>query len=261
MHRQVTVLCAVVAMSALASILAPYDPMRTEPILQMQSPTSEHILGTDTLGRDVLSRLLYGGQRTLLVAALATCLTIIIGTGVGISSGATNTWSSQLLSAFTNALLAFPNLLLAMVVLTLLGLGLLPLIIATGFAQVAPFSRVVRSAVIGVSAESFVEAGYAIGATRQHLLRYYIFPNIFPTLLTYAAISFTYCLMNSAALSFLGLGGEPGVPDWGVMLAEGRTAFRDAPWIAVAPGLAITITVWAVNSLVDDLLAKRGRQF
>jgi len=261
MRWQIVVLGMVVVMSALAPDLAPYDPMQTEPAIQMQQPNAEHVLGTDLFGRDVLSRLLYGGQRTLFVAGLATYLAVTIGTAVGMAFAITNDWSSQILSAFTNAFLAFPNLLLAMVVLTMLGVGVLPLILATGVAQIAPFARVIRSTVIGVSMEMYVESGYAIGATRLHIVRFYILPNILPTALTYAAVTFAYCLLNSAALSFLGLGGEPGIPDWGIMLAEGRVAFRDAPWIALAPGLAITVTVWSINSLVGNLLATPRRPF
>jgi peptide/nickel transport system permease protein len=257
----VIVLAVIIGASTFASTLAPYDPMQTAPAIQMQSPTTEHLLGTDVLGRDVFSRLLFGGQRTLLVSALATGVAVVIGLAVGVSFGTANSWRSKILATLTSALLAFPNLLLAMVVMTILGIGLLPLAIATGFAQIAAFARVIHAAVISVSAEAYMESGHAIGATRWHITRYYVFPNILTTFLTYTALTFTYCLLNSAALSFLGLGGEPGVPDWGVMLAEGRNAFRDAPWIAIAPGLAITLTVWSINSLVDHLLVASARKF
>jgi peptide/nickel transport system permease protein len=260
MRWQVVILGIIVGASALAAFLAPYDPMQTASYLQMQPPTSEHPLGTDILGRDVLSRLLYGGRQTLLVSLLATGIAVGIGLSIGVAAAETTGMWSHALNALTNALLAFPNLLLAMVVLTILGSGLLPLAIATGFAEIAPFTRVIRAAVISVSAEAYVESGYGIGATRGHIIRHYILPNILATFLTYTVITFTYCLLNSAALSFLGLGGEPGVPDWGVMLAEGRNAFRDAPWIAIAPGLAITLTVWSINSLVDHVLAAQARK-
>jgi peptide/nickel transport system permease protein len=249
---------SILLVTIFAPIFALQDPAHTEPAIQMQSPSFEHILGTDFLGRDVFSRLLYGGQRTLLVTTLATSLAIIIGSGIGLAAGIAASWLDAVLSTLINALLAIPNLLLALVILTLLGAGGSALIVATGFTQIAPFARVIRAATKSVLAQPYVEAGYAIGLKRWHILIYYIFPNICNILLAYGAVTLSYCLFNSAALSYLGLGGGLGVADWGVILAEGRNTLYDAPWVAIAPGVAITLTIWSINSLFDQVSAIHG---
>jgi peptide/nickel transport system permease protein len=246
------VLGSILVLTIFAPIFAIQDPNHTEPVIQMQSPSFEHILGTDFLGRDLLSRLLYGGRRTLSFTMLAASLAVIIGSGIGLVAGMAASWLDTILSTLINALLAIPNLLLALVILTLLGAGGSALIVATGFTQIAPAARIIRAATQSVLAQPYVEAGYAIGLKRWHILIYYVLPNIRNILLSYCAVTLSYCLFNSAALSYLGLGGEPGVADWGVMLAEGRNTLYDAPWIAIAPGLAITLTLWSINSLVDQ---------
>ncbi len=256
MRWQLMVLCSIILIISLASILSPADPMRTEPDLQMQPPNLNHLLGTDLLGRDVLSRLLYGGQRTLIATILAASIAIVAGSGIGILAGLSVNKVDAILSSLINALLAIPNLLLALVILTLLGGGIVPLIFATGFTQIAPVARVLRVAVIAVRMQPYIESGYAIGLKRWHIVYYYILPNIQNTLLAYGPVTFSYCLLNSSALNYLGLGGEPGVPDWGVMLAEGRNTLHDAPWVALASGFAITIMIWLINSLIDQQMAK-----
>ncbi len=230
----------------IAPLFAPFDPMTTDPAGSLTSPDSAHLLGTDRLGRDVWSRLLYGGQRTVLIAALATTIAV----GFGMLLGMTGWGGFDLLM---NALLAFPTLLLALVVITLLGTGAVSLALATGIALIAPFARVTRGAVRATRDLPFVESARALGASDWRIFTRHIAPNIAPTLLAFAGVTFAYSVLNSAALSFLGLGGDLGTPDWGAMLAEGRVAFRTAPWISVAPGLAITLLVWVVNRATTSI--------
>jgi peptide/nickel transport system permease protein len=253
MRIPLVILAVVVVLTLLAPVLSPADPMQTDAGAQLQPPGGSHLLGTDLLGRDILSRVLHGGRRTLLAAALATVFAVIPGAALGLIAGTVGGRLDAAIVMLLNALLAFPALVLALVVLTLLGAGIAPLAIATGTAQVAAYARVARSTVIGVRNMGYVEAAQAAGANRLHVMRHHILPNIQITLLAYAGVVFGYSILNSAALTALGLGGEPGVADWGVMLAEGRTAFRTAPWISIAPGLAVTATVWAVNRLADQL--------
>jgi ABC-type dipeptide/oligopeptide/nickel transport system permease subunit len=234
-----------------APLFAPSDPMLTDPTNQLQPPSSEHLLGTDLLGRDVLSRTLYGGRHTLLIAALATIIAFIPGVLLGSLSVIDG--ADHLIVILINAVLAFPGLLLALLIMTLLGQGAFPLALATGITQIAPCARITRAAVISVRSLGYIDAARALGATRLRMIYVHILPNIFTTILAYAGVMFAYALLNSAALSFLGLGGEPGTPDWGVMLYEGRQAFRAAPWIAAAPGLALTLTVILVNCAVDQI--------
>lgn len=238
--------------SLCAPLLAPYDPVQTHPEQQLAPPTTDHLLGTDFLGRDVLSRLLYGGRWTLLTAAASTGVAVVVGFSLGIftSSGK---WFGYVGDALINALLSLPGLLVALVVVTILGQGLTPIILATGLAQTPFFAQVMRGAVLTAEKAGYIEAARAIGCTRLRILTHHILPNVRGTLFAYAGVIFAYSILNSAALSFLGIGGDFGAPDWGVMLAESRNGFRAAPWVALAPGLMIAIMVICVNTLVDEL--------
>ncbi|MBC7870925.1 MAG: ABC transporter permease [Chitinophagaceae bacterium] len=228
--------------------------MQTSTLNPMQTPSRLHILGTDQLGRDILSRLLYGTQHTLFVALLSTSVAVIPGLLLGVSAGMAKGWVDRFITILVNALLAFPSLIFALVILSLLGQGSWQLALATGGAQIALYARITRSATLSIINFGFIESAQAIGVSKTRLMLRYILPNAQPTLIGYGGLVFSYSMINSAALSFLGLGGEPGLPDWGVMLAEGREAFRIAPWVSLAPGLAITLTVWAVHTLVDRLI-------
>lgn len=249
--RSIVLLALLLLFVLVAPLLAPDDPMRTDTINQLQPPNHDHLLGTDLLGRDVLSRALYGGQHTIMIAALATAIAFVPGILLGLLS--TLNVADRWIAILINAVLAFPGLLLALLIMTLLGQGALSLALATGITQIAPCARVTRSAVVSVWSLGYIDAARGLGATRLRLIMAHVLPNILTTLLAYTGVIFAYAILNSAALSFLGLGGEPGVPDWGVMLYEGRQAFRSAPWIAVAPGFAITLTVILVNRAADQI--------
>lgn len=240
-----------IAFIIVAPLIAPADPMQVDPAHQFAPPTVDHLLGTDLLGRDVLSRVLVGGQHTLLIAALATLIAVIPGVLIGFAGAFTG--ADRLISVLLNAVLAFPGLMLALVVITLVGQGAIPLALATGIPQIAPCARIVRAAVMGARSSGYVESARSLGASPLRVIRVHIAPNVLLPLLAYTGVIFAYSILNSAALSFLGLGGEPGIPDWGVLLNEGRQAFRAAPWIAVAPGLAITLTVMLVNRAARQL--------
>jgi peptide/nickel transport system permease protein len=253
MSRSVAILISLLTLTIFAPFLAS-DPMTTDIEAQMQPPSREHLLGTDFLGRDNLSRILYGGQRTLFVSASATLVTMIPGILLGLLIGSLSGRKPQLFLAIANAFVAFPSLVLALVVLTLLGRGVLPLILAVGISQITPVLLITRSAVLTAYAEAHVEAAAALGATRWQVIRYHILPSIRGILLAYMGVVFAYSILNSTALSFLGLGGEPGVPDWGMMLAESRATFREMPLTALIPGIVITVTVMSINNLVDRVI-------
>lgn len=255
MRWQVFTVLFFVLMAGLAPLLTRQNPMHADENAQLQPPNAEHLLGTDLLGRDVLTRLLYGGQRTLFTAGLATLLAAAMGASLGIGAASGRAVSDQIISAGINIFLAFPTILIALIILTIWGVGPLQVAVAAGFSQIGAFARISRTAAFQVRSQTFVEAGYAIGATRWHVTRFYILPNIQPTLFAYTAVTFCYCLLNVTTLNFLGLGGEPGAADWGVMLAEGRAAFLQAPWIGFAPGLAITLLVGAIISMVNQVNA------
>jgi peptide/nickel transport system permease protein len=223
------------------------------PEIQFQMPSLQHVLGTDLFGRDVLSRALHGGRYTLLVAGLSTVLAAIPGVLLGVLATVRDHRLDDITLIIINALLALPGLLIALAILTVLGSGISSLIIALALAQVAPIAYTTRTVILVLNAESYIDAARNLGATPIHILMYYLLPNALPTLMAYASVTFSYIILNGAALTFLGVGIEPGIPEWGVMLSEGRDAFRTAPWIGLAPGIGITLTVWAVNALADEL--------
>jgi peptide/nickel transport system permease protein len=240
-----------------APLVAPADPMKTHAEAAIQPPSAMHLMGTDSLGRDVLARLLYGGQRSLIIAVIGVITASSLGLGLGLAA------STPVMGSVTvvllNALLALPQILFGFVVLTLLGSNAVSLAVAVGSAQIASYAWIVYRAILQEQHQTHVEAAKALGASPFHILLVHILPGIQPTLMAYTGVVFSYCLLNSAAFSALGLGGELGVPDWGVMLAEGRAVFRSAPWVSVAPGLAILMTVSTVNALADQLSHRANR--
>lgn len=257
--RYALILTAIIGVLFIVPVFVQTDPMSTNPAAQMVPPNSTYIFGTDVLGRDVFIRAFYGGQRTLSVAALAAALAAIIGIPAGLVMGWSSGVVARVIDATINAVLAFPGLLLALVILALLGRGFVSLVLAVGFTQIAPFTLVTRSSILTIRSTTYVQAAEALGASRWHITKQHLLPNITSTLLAYFGVTFAYSIINGAALSFLGLGGELGVPDWGAMLAEGRTVIRNAPWISIVPGLAITITVIAVNGLIDRITAQSSQ--
>lgn len=245
-------LLLVIILVSLAPLLSGADPLTTNPEQQLLPPGTGHILGTDYLGRDVWSRLLYGGRQTLIISGIGTLLAVISGTVIGVCAGLLPRLPAQALNTMLNAMLAFPGLVLALVILTLIGRGNLPVAIAAGGAQIAFQARIVRAAVMVARTAPHVDAARALGGSYWHVVRQHIVPGALPAILVYAGIIFSYVLINSAALSLLGLGASPAQPEWGSMLADGRFSFRVAPWVAVAPGLAISSVVISVQLIVDD---------
>lgn len=233
-------------------LISPANPTQTNTEIVEQAPSLNHIFGTDNIGRDVFSRTLHGGQRTILIALTATLIAISPALLLAIISTLSNSVLENSVKILLNAVLAFPSLLIALVILTLLGRGFLPIAIATGLAQFPFYLQITRSIFKQEQQRQYVSAAKSLGASNTHIILCHIIPNARPTLAAYASITFAYCIINSAALSLLGLGGNPSIPDWGVMLASGRTSFRTAPWSVLAPGIAISITVILANKLADD---------
>jgi peptide/nickel transport system permease protein len=245
------ILIAIALLTLLAPVLALHDPRDALAGAALQPPSVTYPLGTDALGRDVYSRTLWGGRQTLSMALLATAITILPGMPVGIIAGYYGGGLDRLLMAAMDMLLAFPSLLLALALIALIGPGPAQVALAVGIAGLPAYARVARAAVLQVRSQLYVEAARAVGARSSHVLVFHVLPNILETLLSFAAVSLSWSLLNGAALAFLGFSGDPSAPDWGTMLSQGRDAFRVAPWIAIPPGIAITLTVFAVNRLAD----------
>lgn len=227
--------------------LAPYHPLRTAPENQNQPPSVEHPFGTDYLGRDIFSRILSGGQITVTQGMLAAALAVMVGGALALLRTAGRLWD-EAARLWIDALLSLPNFMIALLMLAVLGQGSSALIVAVGIAQIAPFAQVMRAALIAVEGQGYVEGAIAGGASRWWVLTRHLLPSSLPVIGVQMRVTCAYCLLNSAALGFLGFGGEPGTPEWGMMLAEGRFALRSAPWAAIIPGTALTLLVMLVNT-------------
>jgi peptide/nickel transport system permease protein len=245
----VGLLGGILIVTLLAPWLTPYDPREAEPEAQFEPPSSHHPFGTDLLGRDVYTRVLYGGQRTLGMGALAILVTLIPGALIGLVAGYAGRWIDWALMTLLDALLAFPSLLLALSLLAVFGSGIHQIAIAVGIAGIPPYARVTRAAVLEARTRPFVEASRAVGARPAGILWRHVVPTVLPPMLAFAGVSLSWALLNGAALVFLGYGGDISAPDWGAMLADGRQAFRTAPWVAAAPGIMLSLTVFAITTL------------
>lgn len=257
------VILAMVIMAIAAPLVAPHDPNELRPSARLQAPNTTFLLGTDQVGRDVLSRLIYGARVSIWVGIMA----IVIGTGsgvvIGLVSGFAGGKLDLIVQRVVDAVLAFPGLILALVLVTVLGPGLEKLFIAVGVSIAPGQSRVVRSAVLSIKENVYVEAGRAVGATNTRLLLKYLLPNVMPIIIVLASLLLGAAILIEAGLSFLGLGVQPPTPSWGNMLsAEGRRYMELAPWMAVFPGACIMLVVLAFNLFGDmlrDILDPRLR--
>lgn len=243
----------VVAAAILAPLVAPFDPVKYNPIDRLQGPSLKHILGTDLYGRDTFSRVIFGARVSLSVSAIAVTMALIVGGGLGALSGFRLGWFDTLVMRLTDVLLAFPAILLAIALLAFLGGGFWNLTLAIAIVYSAPFARVARAAVLRVREDAFVEASRALGASNPRVLWRHILPNAFAPMLIEVTLRLAYAILSEASLSYLGLGTPPPAPAWGQMIADGRRTLELAPWASIGPGLAIMITVLGFNLLGDGL--------
>ncbi|MCK4451357.1 MAG: ABC transporter permease [Anaerolineae bacterium] len=239
--------------AGLAPFLAPAGPLAADTTRGLLPPGPGGPLGTDLLGREVLTRLLWGGRWTLGMGLLALAVAVGLGLPAGMVAGTFGGWSEAVLMRLVDALLAFPSLLLAMAVVALMGPGVGSVAVAVGLAAAPAYARVARSAALEVRAQPYVDAARALGGSEWRVLVRHVLPNAAPPLVAFAATQLGWVLLNGAALNFLGLGAPPGTPEWGAMLVEGRGYLRDAPWVSAFPGLALTLTVLAANLVGDGL--------
>ncbi len=238
-------------------LLAPADPLAGDKAQVLAAPSAQHWLGTDYLGRDLWSRIVFGTGRTLLGSAVAVAVGLGVGTLLGLIAASAGGAVDALISRVVDALLSIPGLLLAMVVVVSLGFGSLNAAIAVGVSTVATFARVMRSEVLTVKNLPFVEASGHIGGRPRYVLWRHVFPNSFSAVLSLASLQFGTAILWISALSFLGYGAPPPEPEWGLLVSEGRQYITSSPWLVVFPSLVIALTVWAVNQL--STTARRGR--
>jgi peptide/nickel transport system permease protein len=247
-------LVVVLALSAaLAPWLAPLDPTRQTLIEKRARPGGKYLLGADEFGRDILSRVIYGSRVALLVGVLSMLIALGGGLLLGTLAGFTGGWVDAVLMRGVEILLAFPYLLLALAIVAMLGPGVLNTTIAVGIWGVPAVTRIVRGSVLTLREAEYVGAARALGAPGRALLRRHILPNIIPGLIVYATLFMANAILLEAALSFLGLGVQPPMASWGLMVSTGRDVLLVAPHVATVPGLAIMLAVFAFNLVGDGL--------
>lgn len=238
---------------ALAPKVAPYEPTQMQPGNLLAAPSSQHVLGTDGFGRDILSRLLYGGRVSFVVSVLSTLVALFFGTTTGLVAGFFGGWVDTVLMRFMDIILAFPALLLAISIMAVLGQSELNIVLAIGVVYIPQFARLTRGSALAVRNLEFVEAARALGARPLRVMLRHIAPNIVAPLLVQMSLTISLAVLYESALSFLGLGTQPPTPSWGNMLSESRRYMELAPWTAVAPGAAIMLVVLGFNLLGDGL--------
>jgi peptide/nickel transport system permease protein len=253
---------AVITFSAVfADFVAPYDPNQQDLANMISGPSWEHIMGTDQLGRDVLSRMLYGGRISLLVGVVSVVVAMFIGVLLGIISAMVGGKVDDVIMRLTDLSLTLPGVLIALAVAATVGPSLINVILIISLLYWAQFARMARGEALSIRERDYVQAAYAIGCSPLRILRLHIFPNLMNTMIVLATLEVAAAILLESTLSFLGVGVPPPTPTWGIMVADGRQFVEIAWWTVTFPGLAIMLTVLAVNLLGDTLRDKLDPKF
>jgi peptide/nickel transport system permease protein len=247
------VVLLVTLLAILAPVVAPYDPIKINSSATLQPPSLEHWLGTDHLGRDILSRILYGGQVSLRIGLISVGISLTFGLTLGLLAGYYGRWVDMLIMRLMDVLLAFPNILLALAIIAILGPGLTNVMIAVGISYIPHYTRVVRSSVLGIKSATYVESARVAGCSDARLIVRHILPNAVSSVIVVSTLGVATSILVAAALSFLGLGVQPPTPEWGSMVSAGRDYLRNNWWVSTLPGVTIMITVLAINVFGDGL--------
>jgi ABC-type dipeptide/oligopeptide/nickel transport system permease subunit len=258
------VLMALVVIAIFAEVIAPYDPVKRVPGAKRRDPPCvhalgcdpskpQHIMGIDGNSRDFFSRVIYGSRLSLQIGLVTVTFAVIVGTLLGAVAGYAGNWADNIIMRIMDVMLAFPGLLLAIAIVTVLGPGLINTLLAVAIVSIPVYARVVRSSVISVKDLDYIAASYALGTPPIRILFTRILPNALTPLIVVATLGIAGAILEAAGLSFLGLGAQPPTPEWGLMLGEERNSVFNAPHLVFFPGIAIMITVLAFNLLGDGL--------
>jgi peptide/nickel transport system permease protein len=242
-----------VLLALLAPVLAPSDPTLFTLGQQLQPPSSAHPLGTDELGRDTLSRILYGARITLLITLGAVLVSLVVGTFLGVVAGFLGGWTDTLIMRLMDILLAMPGFLLAIAIIAALGVGTFNVVVAVGVFSIPAFARVARGSTLSVKQQEFVLAARALGGAPSEIMWRHVLPNVTPPLVVQTTLRLATAILTASGLSFLGLGPQPPTPEWGAMLSTGRNLITSSPQLATIPGLAILLVAIGFNLLGDGL--------
>ena len=247
------VIAAILACSFVLPEVRPCDPLQMDLDARLQGPSSTHWLGTDQFGRDVLCRVLYGGRVSLPIGVLAVITSLLPGLCLGLVGGYYDGWTDVVVGRLADMMLAFPGILMALLIVTWLGPGLGNAMLAIGLMGIPTYMRLTRSRTLQIRKAWYVRAAYVVGCTDARILVRHILPNLLPSVAALATLDVAWAILNAATLSFLGLGAQPPTPEWGAMINEGRGFLRQAPWISLAPGAMIALTVLSINVVGDGL--------
>ena len=256
-HRGIIIGGTLLLFFVLVAIIGPHltihDPIHRVRGEQLKPPSREYPLGTDTQGRDILTRLIHGTSISLTVGLIAVGVGAVAGTVLGMVAGYAGGWVDHLIGRIIDIMLAFPGILLALLIILILGPGLENVMIAVGISRIPAFARLVRGSVLSTKETDYVVAARAAGAGDISIMFRHILPNVFAPLLVYATLGVGTAILAAASLGYLGLGAQPPTPEWGLMLSQSRDYIRYAPWTTTSPGVAIMLVVIAVNTMGDGL--------
>ncbi len=241
-----------VLIAVFAPLIAPFDPNEMS-LNMMDNPSGTHWLGTDDLGRDLLSRVIWGTQISLFVGVSTVTLALVAGVTLGVLAGYYGGWIDTIIMRYIDLQWAFPNFIIAVYLVAVFGTGLLNVIVAISLAFLDDFARIARSMVLTLKEEQYVDAARVQGFSDARIMFRHILPNALAPLIVHATVSVSYAILGEASLSFLGLGVNPNTPTWGLILADGRSFISQAWWLGVYPGLAIMLVVLAINFVGDGL--------
>lgn len=246
------ILSIVLFVAIFAPFLAPYDP--NEMTLDMMSaPSYQHLMGTDDLGRDLFSRIIWGTQVSLFVGIVTVAISLIVGVFLGVWAGYYGGWIDMIIMRYIDLQWAFPNFIIAVYLVAVFGTGLLNIIVAISLAFLDDFARVARSMVLSIKEQPFIEAARVQGTSDFGIMFKHILPNTMGPIIVQASVSISYAILGEASLSFLGLGVNVNTPTWGLILADGRSFISQAWWLGVFPGLAIMLVVLSINFIGDAI--------
>jgi peptide/nickel transport system permease protein len=248
-----TIVLVVLFCAVGAPLLTPYDPLKVDAIHRLGLPSATHWLGTDELGRDLFSRVLYGTRYFVLICLVSVSISASIGVLFGLFAGTGPAWADMFIMRLVDIMLAFPFILLILAIVAILGPSLWTAMIAVGVAGISSYARLVRGEALVVKQEEYVEAMRALGAGPTRIMFGTVLPNVSSAIIVYTSYAMPIAVLSASALSFLGLGAQPPLPEWGAMVVGGRAFLNSAWWVVAAPGLAIFISIFALNLLGNAL--------